>query len=46
MRRVIFLASFVLAVAALSLSAALAAAHGTARPLTGTGTTALGLATG
>jgi hypothetical protein len=48
LRRLIFLASFVLAVTATTPSAALAAAHGTARPLTGTGagTTALNLATG
>jgi hypothetical protein len=38
LRRLIFLASLVLAVAAMSPSAALAAAHGTNRPLTGTAT--------
>ena len=48
LRRLIFLASLVLAVAAMSPSAALAAAHGTNRPLTGTatGTTTLNLLTG
>ena len=38
LRRLIFLASLVLALAAISPSAALAAAHGTNRPLTGTAT--------
>ena len=48
LRRLIFLASLVLAVVAMSPSAALAAAHGTDRPLTGTatGTTTLNLITG
>ena len=47
-RRLIFLASLVVAVAAVSPSSALAAAHGTARPLTGTGTgtITINLATG
>jgi hypothetical protein len=47
LRRLIFLASLVLAVAAVSPSAAMAAANGTDRPLTGagTGTTTLNLAT-
>ena len=38
LRRIVFLASLALAVAAISPSAALAAAHGTDRPLTGAGT--------
>lgn len=48
LRRLIFLASVVLAVAAMSPSAALAAANGTSRPLTGTatGTTTTDLLTG
>jgi hypothetical protein len=48
LHRLILLASLVLAIAALSPSAALAAANGTARPLTGTGTgtTTLNLVTG
>ena len=48
LRRLIFPASVVLALTVMSPSAALAAPHGTARPLTGTGTgtTALNLATG
>lgn len=47
LRRLTFLASLVLAVATMSPSAALAAANGTDRPLTGagTGTTTLNLAT-
>ncbi len=48
LRRLVFLASLVLAVAATSPSVALAAAHGTDRPLkgTGTGTGTLNLVTG